>query len=60
MNAGFSKRERTAGRKLLCQALGKLDQNPPIGRVAYFSKSDDEPQPFDNIQIDLILPKQLQ
>jgi len=45
----------------LCgETLGKFDQNAPIGRILDFSEGDDEPQPFDNIQVDFIVAEQLQ
>jgi hypothetical protein len=47
-------------RSLLCKSLGELDQDAPVGRVFDFPKSHDEPQPFHDIQIDLIITKQLQ
>jgi hypothetical protein len=47
-------------RPLFCEALGELDQDTPIGRIPDFSEGDDEPQPFDNIQVDFIVAKQLQ
>jgi len=45
---------------LLCEALGQFDQDAPIRRIANFPESDDEPQAFDDVQVDLIVPKQLQ
>jgi hypothetical protein len=44
-------------RRLLCQALGEFDQNAPIGRVRDFPERHDEPQPFEDIHVDLIVPK---
>lgn len=48
------------GRYLLCETLGEFNQNTPIGGILDFSEGDDEPQPFDDVQIDLIVAKQLQ
>jgi hypothetical protein len=51
---------RLASRRLLRQPFSHFDQDAPVGRILDFPEGDDEPQPFDNIQIDLIFPKQLQ
>jgi len=48
------------GWDLLCETLGELNQNAPIGWILDFSEGDDEPQSFDDVQIDLIVAKQLQ
>ena len=48
-----------ARRPLLRKPFGEFDENAPVGRILDFPKGDDEPQPFDNIQIDLTIPKQL-
>lgn len=48
------------GPSLLCEALGEFDQNAPIGRILDLSEGDDEPQSFDNVEVDLIFAKQLQ
>jgi hypothetical protein len=48
------------GKKLLGQSLGELDQNASIRRVLDFPESHDEPQSFDDIEIDFIVPKQLE
>jgi hypothetical protein len=45
---------------LFGETLGEFDQNAPIGRVPDFSEGDDKPQPFDDIQVDFIVAKQLQ
>lgn len=45
---------------LLCETFGEFNQNAPIGRILDFSEGDNETQPFNNIQVDLILAKQLQ
>jgi len=45
---------------LLREPLGEFDENTAVGRILDLSKGDDEPQPFDDIQVDLIIPKQLQ
>jgi hypothetical protein len=47
-------------RKLLREAFGEFDQNTPIGGVADFPEGDDEPQTFDDVQVDFIVAKQLQ
>jgi hypothetical protein len=52
--------EISAGPHLFGKTLGKFDQDAPIGRILDFSEGDDEPQPFDNIQVDFIVAKQLQ
>jgi hypothetical protein len=51
---------KRVGPHLFGKTLGKFDQNAPIGRILDFSEGDDEPQPFDNIQVDFIFAKQLQ
>jgi hypothetical protein len=48
------------GPHLLRETLGEFDQNTSIGRIPDFPEGDDEPQPFDNIQVDLVVAKQLQ
>jgi len=45
---------------LLCKPLGKLNQDSSIGWIADLPEGHDKPQSFDDIQIDLIVPKQLQ
>ena len=52
--------EISAGQGLFGETLGEFDQDAPIGRVLDFSKGDDEPQTFDDIQVDFIVAKQLQ
>jgi hypothetical protein len=47
--------EISAGPYLFGETLGKFDQNAPIGRILDFSEGDDEPQPFDNIEVDFIV-----
>jgi hypothetical protein len=54
------KNEISASLYLFGETLGEFNQNAPIGRVLDFSKGNDEPQPFDNIQVDFIVAKQLQ
>jgi hypothetical protein len=44
----------------LCEPLGKLDQHAPVGRVRYLVECDDEPQAFNDNQIDLIFVEQPQ
>jgi hypothetical protein len=43
-----------------CEPLGKLDQRAPVGRVRYLVECNDEPQTFNDAQIDLIFPEQPQ
>jgi hypothetical protein len=45
---------------LLCETFCEFDQNTPVGGVLDFSEGDDQPQSFDDIQVDLIVAKQLQ
>lgn len=45
---------------LFCETLGELDQHPSIGGIPDFPEGNDEPQSFDNIQVDFIVAKQLQ
>jgi hypothetical protein len=52
--------DRTTNRRLIRQALGEFNQNASIRRIADFPERNDEPQPLDDIQIDLIVPEQLQ
>jgi hypothetical protein len=52
--------DRTTNRRLICQALGEFNQNASIRRIADFPERNNKAQPLDNIQIDLIVPKQLQ
>ena len=47
-------------RRLFCEPFGELDQNASIGRILDFSEGDDETQSFDDVQVDLVLAKQLQ
>jgi hypothetical protein len=49
-----------ANQRLFRKSLGEFDEGAPVGRILDLSKGDDESQPFDNIQVDLIIPKQLQ
>jgi hypothetical protein len=46
--------------RLLCEPLGQFDQNASIGWVSDFPESDDKPQAFDDVQVDLVVAKQLQ
>jgi hypothetical protein len=50
----------TRSARLLCETLGEFNQNTPIGRILDFSEGDDQPQSFDDVQVDLIVAKQLQ
>jgi hypothetical protein len=43
-----------------CEPFGEFDDGAPIGGVLDVSKGNDEPQTFDDVQIDLIVAKQLQ
>ncbi len=49
-----------ASRWLFCKSFGEFNEDAPVGGILDFPKGDDEPQPFDNIQVDLIIPEQLQ
>jgi hypothetical protein len=49
-----------ASQRLLCESFGQFDEDTAVGGILDFPKGDDEPQPFDNIQVDLIIPEQLQ
>jgi hypothetical protein len=49
-----------AGPSLFRETLGEFDQDASVGRIPDFSEGNDEPQSFDNIQIDFIVAKQLQ
>jgi hypothetical protein len=44
--------------RLLCKPFGEFDEDAPIGRIFDFSECDDEPQTFDDVEIDLIIPNQ--
>lgn len=44
----------------LCKSFGHLDEHAPVGRIIYFSECYDKPQTFNDAQLDLIIPKQLQ
>lgn len=56
---GIADRQFRAG-LLFCETLGKVDQHPSIGWIADFPEGNDEPQSFDNVQVDFIIAKQLQ
>jgi hypothetical protein len=43
-----------------CEPFGEFDDGAPIGGILDVSKGNDEPQAFDDVQIDLIIAKQLQ
>jgi hypothetical protein len=43
---------------LVCKPFGEFDEDAPIGRIFDFSECDDEPQTFDDVEIDLIIPNQ--
>jgi len=42
-----------------CKSLGQFDEVAPIGWILDFSKRDDEAQPLNDGQVDLIVLKQL-
>jgi hypothetical protein len=44
----------------LCKSLGQFDQGAPVGRIFDFLERDDEAQPLNDGQINLIVSKQLQ
>jgi hypothetical protein len=44
--------------RLLCKPFGEFDEDAPIGLILDFPECDDEPQTFDDVQIDLIIPNQ--
>ena len=56
---GITEKQFRAG-LLFCETLGKVDQHPSIGWIADFPEGNDEPQSFDNVQVDFIVAKQLQ
>jgi hypothetical protein len=45
---------------LFAKSFGEFDEDAPVGRILDFPEGNDEPQPLDNVQIDLIILKQLQ
>jgi hypothetical protein len=45
---------------LFSKSFGEFDEDAPVGRILDFPEGNDEPQPLDNVQIDLIILKQLQ
>ncbi len=49
-----------SSRRSLSKALGELDEHAPVGRILDFVECDDEAQTFNDVQIDLIFPKQPQ
>lgn len=49
-----------ASQRSLCKSLGQFDQDAAIGRILDFLERDDEAQPFNDVQVDLIVLKQLQ
>ena len=48
-----------ASRRLLRESFGEFEEDTAVGGILDFPEGDDEPQPFDNIQVDLIFPEQL-
>jgi hypothetical protein len=46
--------------RLLRKSFGEFDEDTPVGGILDLSEGNDKPQSFDNVQIDLIIPKQLQ
>ena len=49
-----------ARQRLFRESFGQFDEDAPVARVLDFSKGNDKPQPFDDVWIDLIVPKKLQ
>jgi len=45
---------------LFRKPFGKFDEDAPVAWIFDFPEGDDEPQSFENIQIDLIILEQLQ
>ena len=45
---------------LFCKSFGEFDQDTPVGGILDLSEGNNKSQSFDNVQIDLIIPKQLQ
>ena len=48
------------GRRLPCKAFGEFNEGTAVAGILDFPEGDDKPQPFDNIQVDFIVAKQLQ
>lgn len=46
--------------RLPCKSFGEFNQGAAVAGILDFPEGDDKPQPFDNIQVDLIIPEQLQ
>ena len=49
-----------AGRRLPCKSFGEFNQGTAVAGILDLPEGDDKPQAFDNIQVDLIIPEQLQ
>jgi len=50
----------TLSQRSLCKPFGELDEWAPVGRCLDFSPCNDETQTLNNVQIGLIILKQLQ
>jgi len=48
------------GQRLPCKSFGEFNEGTAVAGILDFPEGDNEPQPFDNIQVDLIIPEQLQ
>jgi hypothetical protein len=46
--------------RLPCKSFGEFNEGAAVAGILDFPEGDDKPQPFDNIQVDLIIPEQLQ
>jgi hypothetical protein len=46
--------------RLPCKSFGEFNEGTAVAGILDFPEGDDKPQPFDNIQVDLIIPEQLQ
>ena len=47
-------------RRLPCKSLGEFNQGAAVAGILDFPERDDKPQSFDDIQVDLMIPEQLQ
>jgi len=50
----------TLRQRSLCKPFGEFDEQAPVGRGFDFSQCNDETQTLNDVQIDLIILKQLQ
>lgn len=48
-----------ASRRLLCESFGEFEEDAAVGGILDLPECDDEPQPFDDVQVDLIFPEHL-